>query len=228
MTIQYETVVPWGRSFDEYQRMFALTDKDLAQRIIGCGDGPASFNADMAQRGHPVVSFDPLYQWNAAQIQARIAVTYDNVIGQTRQNQAKFIWTSIRSLDELGQIRLSAMRKFLADLDQGKREGRYVAGELPGLPFANQAFELALCSHFLFMYSDNLSLAFHQQAIEAMLRVAQEVRIFPILTYNADPSPYVAPVMETLTQSGYQVSIETVPYEFQRGANEMLRIRRER
>lgn len=224
MTIQYETVVPWGRSLDEYRRMFALTDKDLARRIVGCGDGPASFNAAMTQIGHTVVSCDPLYQWSAAQIQARIAVTYDTVIEQTRQNQVQFIWTSIRSPDELGQIRLGAMQQFLADFDRGKREGRYVAGELPGLPFATDAFELALCSHFLFMYSDNLTLAFHQRAIESMIRAAQEVRIFPLLTYNADPSPYVEPVMATLTRAGYQVSLETVPYEFQRGANQMLRI----
>jgi hypothetical protein len=34
-------VIPWGRSFDEYRRMFALTDGDLAARVLGCGDGPA-------------------------------------------------------------------------------------------------------------------------------------------------------------------------------------------
>ena len=35
-----DQVVPWGRSFDEYRRMFALTEEDLDQTIIGCGDGP--------------------------------------------------------------------------------------------------------------------------------------------------------------------------------------------
>jgi hypothetical protein len=36
-----ETVVPWGRSFDEYRRMFALSDDALQGRILGCADGPA-------------------------------------------------------------------------------------------------------------------------------------------------------------------------------------------
>jgi hypothetical protein len=36
-----DQVVPWGRSFDEYQRMFALTGADLGL-ILGCGDGPAA------------------------------------------------------------------------------------------------------------------------------------------------------------------------------------------
>ena len=56
MAFKYETVVPWGRSFEEYQRMFALTEQDLNLRIVGCGDGPASFNAHMAERGRRVVS----------------------------------------------------------------------------------------------------------------------------------------------------------------------------
>lgn len=226
MAFKYETVVPWGRSFEEYQRMFALTEKDLNLKIIGCGDGPASFNAHLAQQGRVVISCDPLYQLTAKQIQARIEATYTEVIEQTRQNQAQFVWTAIKSPDTLGQIRLSAMQTFLADYDQGKQRGRYVAGELPVLPFALAAFDLALCSHFLFLYSDQLSLAFHQQAIEAMCRVAREARIFPLLTYNAEPSPFVEPVLEKLTEDGYRVSIERVAYEFQRGGNQMLRVER--
>ena len=41
MTIRLSEVIPWGQSFEEYRRMFALTDENLAERILGCGDGPA-------------------------------------------------------------------------------------------------------------------------------------------------------------------------------------------
>jgi len=34
MPIAYEQVLPWGRSFDEYRRMFDLSDGDLARRVI--------------------------------------------------------------------------------------------------------------------------------------------------------------------------------------------------
>ena len=37
-----DKVVPWGRSFDEYRRMFALTEIDLRRTIVGCGDGPGT------------------------------------------------------------------------------------------------------------------------------------------------------------------------------------------
>lgn len=226
MTFTYETIVPWGRSFDEYRRMFALSEQDLRLNILGCGDGPASFNVEMCQRGGRVVSCDPLYQFTAQQIAERIKVTAQDVIEQTRREQDKFVWDMIKSPDELGRIRMDAMRAFLADYEQGKQEGRYICGAAPSLPFATGSFDLALCSHFLFLYSDNLSLDFHQQTIVDFLRIATEVRIFPLLTYNAEPSPYLEPVCAVLDAAGHKVSIERVEYEFQRGGNKMLRVSR--
>jgi hypothetical protein len=224
MPITYEEAVPWGRTFAEYQRMFALSEADLALNILGCGDGPASFNAEMTKHGHRVTSCDPLYQFTKAQIEDRIEATYQAVLAQTRQNQDKFIWDAIKSVDELGRVRMGAMKAFVADYETGKQEGRYITAELPTLPFTDKAFDLAVCSHFLFLYTDNFSLEFHQQSIEELCRVASEVRIFPILTYNAIRSPYVDSLMELLAAAGHQVTIEQVPYEFQRGGNQMMRV----
>ncbi len=78
-------VVPWGRSFDEYRRMFALTDRDLCLRIAGCGDGPASFNAEATRLGFRVISCDPIYRWDAVHIEDRITATYDEVLEQVRK-----------------------------------------------------------------------------------------------------------------------------------------------
>src|SRR5262245_43315032 len=99
-----DDVVPWGRSFDEYRRMFALTDDDLRLRILGCADGPASFNAEATRRGASVVSADPLYSWSRGQIADRIAVTSEEVLEQTRRNSDEFLWDEIRSVEELGQV----------------------------------------------------------------------------------------------------------------------------
>jgi hypothetical protein len=116
------------------------------------------------------------------------------------------------------------MGDFLGDYDQGKREGRYVPAQLPDLPFASGSFEIALCSHFLFFYADTLSAAFHRQAVDELCRVAREVRIFPLLTYNAEPCLLVDSITADLKQAGRTVLYETVPYEFQRGGNMMLRV----
>jgi hypothetical protein len=223
-----EQVVPWGRSFDEYRRMFALSDDDLASRIVGCGDGPASFNAEATRRGFTVVSCDPIYRYDVEQIRSRIAATYDVIMEQTRQSVDEFVWTSIRSIQELGDVRMAAMNEFLADFPAGKREARYLDAELLGLPFGDASFDLALCSHFLFLYTEQLGEAFHLAAVRDMCRVAREVRIFPLLALGAVPSPIVERVAVELGGQGFNVSLETVPYEFQRGGNQMMRIRRTR
>ena len=221
-----DQVVPWGRSFDEYQRMFALTDADLRLRIIGCGDGPASFNAEATRRGVAVVSFDPIYRYDVGQIRSRIESTCRQILEQTRQNAEEFVWTTIRSVEELGAVRMAAMNDFLADCPAGKAQGRYIDAELPNLPFRDASFDLALCSHFLFLYTTQLGETFHEEAIREMCRVASEVRIFPLLALGATKSPLVDRMVDVFGNQQMTVSIETVPYEFQRGGNQMMRIRR--
>lgn len=220
-----DQVVPWGRSFDEYCRMFALNDEDLARRILGCGDGPASFNAEATRRGSTVISFDPIYKWEAADIRQRIAATCDEILEQTRRNIGEFVWDAIRSVDELGRVRMAAMDAFLSDFTDGKADGRYVESELPTLPFADGSFDLALCSHLLFLYTDQLGEAFHHQSVRELCRLAGEVRIFPLLALGGKRSPFIDSTMADLRAAGHKVSIENVPYEFQRGANQMMRIR---
>lgn len=224
MSFTLDSVVPWGRSFEEYVAMFNLSEDDLALRILGCGDGPAGFNAELARRGGCVASIDPIYAFSSREIRQRIGETYDKVMAQMRNNRDDYIWSSIGSIDELGRVRTSAMDAFLADYDTGKTEGRYIEGELPSLPFNGKSFDIALASHFLFLYSAHLSAEFHVRALVEMLRVSSEVRVFPLVCLDGKPSRYVGAVVAALGKRGFQSEIVSVPYEFQRGANEMLRI----
>ena len=146
------------------------------------------------------------------------------VMRQTQQNCSEFVWTEISSVEELGRLRMTSMKRFLDDYEVGRKCGRYLAAELPSLPFQDQAFELALCSHFLFLYSDQFSLEFHVDSVVEMCRVANEVRIFPLLGLGSVTSSHLSPVTETLRRLGLNVKVETVDYEFQRGGNQMMRI----
>lgn len=223
--MRIEQVVPWGRSFDEYVRMFALTPADLAGRILGCGDGPASFNAELAGRGGSAVSCDPIYRFSAQQIEARIAGTCDTVLAATRERMERFIWDEIPSLEALRQRRMAATHRFLAHYRTEASRARYVASELPALPFAAGTFDLAVCSHLLFLYTEQLSCELHVAAALELCRVAREIRVFPLLDLEGRPSTHVGPVHRALEEAGRRVAIEKVPYEFQRGANQMMRIR---
>jgi hypothetical protein len=205
--------------------MFDLSAADLQLRILGCGDGPAEFNAELSRVGGSVISFDPIYVFNTDQIRSRVSGTYEAVMDQIRLNQADYLWETISSVEDLGRVRMSAMNGFLSDFETGKLEGRYVAGELPSLPFENDTFDLALSSHFLFLYSDHLTVEFHLQSLLEMLRVAKEVRVFPVLTLDGKPSQHLNFVSTILEDDGYCAELKLVPYEFQRGGNQMLVIK---
>jgi hypothetical protein len=225
-------VIPWGRSFEEYRHMFALTDDDLAGTVLGCGDGPASFNAEASTLGRRVVSCDPIYAFSASEIERRVEECYDRVISQVKSNPDGFVWDRFRDPDHLGECRLAAMRRFLADFEKGKRQGRYVAASLPKLPFAVGQFSLALVSHFLFLYSEQFDRDFHIVSFEELLRVADELRVFPILGLDRQWSPHVGPVRKYLEQAGFEVEVVAVEYEFQKAAdhagNRLMRVRRKR
>ena len=224
--MQLEQVVPWGRSASEYCRMFDLTPADLAGRILGCGDGPASFNAELTVAGHQVISADPLYAFSGAEIRSRVDATYATIIAQLKRQPDYYRWHEFGDPDALGAARLAVMERFLADYGTGKTEGRYVEGSLPSLPFAAGSFDLALCSHLLFLYSEQLDDAFHIVALQELLRVANEVRVFPLLTLTCEPSPHLPTVLAWCAEQGHRAYLRQVPYEFQVGGGTMLLVQR--
>jgi hypothetical protein len=59
-----------------------------------------------------------------------------------------------------------------------------------------------------------------------MCRVADEVRVFPLLALGAVRSRHVDPIADEMRRRGFRATLETVPYEFQKGGNQMMRIRR--
>ena len=226
MSVTLDWVIPWGRSLQEYTRMFNLSDEELNLRILGVGDGPASFNSEMNALGHTVLSIDPIYSFSKAQIEGRIEENYEVLISQVKQNSDNFIWDFFSDPAHCGRFRLETMRKFLEDFEVGKVQGRYLPESLPTLNFTDCQFDLALCSHLLFLYSIQLSFDFHRDSIQELCRVSQEVRIFPLLTLNCEKSPYVALIQSHFSEAGFTVDICRVPYEFQKGGNEMMRIHR--
>ena len=223
--MKLENVVPWGRSLDEYRAMFDLRDEDLSRRILGVGDGPASFNAQWSALGGHAVSVDPIYAFSRDEIQQRVGETYRLVVEQTRASAHRFVWNRFADADDLGRARLEAAAVFLADFERGREDGRYIAASLPTLPFADGEFDLGLCSHLLFLYSEQLDLEFHLASMREMLRVCREVRVFPLLDLQGERCKYLQPVVEALHADGFEAQVRQVDYEFQRGGCEMLGVK---
>ena len=216
-------VVPWGRSLSEYRDMFSLSRDDLEKKILGCGDGPACFNTEVSSNGGDVTSIDPIYRFNADQIWSRIDKVYPQIMEQVSKNKNDYVWKNISSVEELGKVRMEAMMAFLKDYKKHQKSGRYIDASLPTLPFNFDEFDLALCSHYLFLYSDHVNLDQHIQSMKELCRIAKEVRVYPLLSISSnEKSPHLNPVMAELERDGIKVSLVPVEYEFQKGATEML------
>ncbi|MEA5466319.1 SAM-dependent methyltransferase [Leptothoe sp. PORK10 BA2] len=224
MAMQLDNVVPFGRLFDEYVRMFNLTETDLRGSILSVADGPAGFNAQGTELGYTIKSVDPLYCFSAGEIKQRFDAVVDNIITQVENTPDDWIWSYHSSPQDLRKNREKAIQTFCQDFAQGKAENRYEVGELPQLKYPDSSYDLGLCSHFLFLYSDQFDRTFHLNSICEMLRVCPEVRIFPLLTLSLQPSPHLDFVIEALTKLDYQCKIQPVAYELQRNGNKMLKI----
>lgn len=202
--------------------MFALSEYDQKKSILGCGDGPASFNAELTAAGGTVTSVDPIYQFTAEQVSERIERVSHDVLDQMKRNSDRYVWEKIKDIEHLAMVRMKAMHTFLADFSIGVNEGRYINASLPDLPFTDHRFDLALCSHFLFLYSQQIDLAQHLAGMKELCRISREVRVYPLTALDGNVSPYLTPVCEALTDMGMLVVRVPVEYQFQKGATDML------
>lgn len=225
MAFQLNNIVPWGRNMEEYKSMFLLNEEDMKKKIAGFGDGPASFNFEAHCLGCDITSYDPIYQFNRAELEKRIEDVRGIVMQQMSENMDNYIWTKIRDLQQLEQIRMDAMKLFLNDFKVGLSEGRYRYHELPNcLPVEENYYDIGLSSHFLLLYTQ-LGFDFHIKAIGEMLRVCKEVRIFPVVDLDANQADMISDVIDEFKKQ-YNVELKVTNYQFQKNANKMLVIRK--
>jgi hypothetical protein len=179
----------------------------------------------MTKQNRNVISLDPIYQFTKSELTQRIAETKETILEQTRTNQNNFVWTNIKSIQDLEQIRMGAMNNFIDDFELGKTQERYIYHELPNsTKYLDLSFDLGLSSHFLILYSQ-LGVDFHIKSIAEMLRICKEIRIFPLLNLNAVKSEVLNGVLDYF-KTDFMIGIDSVDYEFQKGGNQMLRIKR--
>ena len=225
MAFTLNSVVPWGRNLDEYKAMFLLNENDLEKKIAGFGDGPASFNYEAHCLGCDITSYDPIYQFSKMELEQRIDKVREIVMEQMKENKDNYVWTRIKDLNELEQMRMSAMKLFLNDYEAGLSEKRYVYHELPEqLALEEDYFDIGLSSHFLLMYT-SLGYDFHIKAMTEMLRVCKEIRIFPVVDLDAIQTDLIYSVIDYFEKRYFVELIET-DYQFQKNANKMLLIRK--
>jgi hypothetical protein len=226
MNLGLEDLVPWGRRLNEYARIFQLTREHLRRRILGCADGPSSFNAEMNQRGGNVISCDPLYAFPRGEIEARSRETNRELIEKLRRNPADYDWDFFEDPEAVSRARTEALATFLADFEEGKAQGRYMPAMLPRLPLADCAFDLALCSFLFFLRPERHSIPFHIDGLRELVRVAREVRVFPILQLDGRVPAYADEIYGSLRATRIKVGFVSVPPTLHKGADKALVLQR--
>jgi SAM-dependent methyltransferase len=215
-------VLVTSRAYEEYVAFFDL-DVDVlrGRRVLDCSAGASSFVARACREGVDAVAVDPAYAMGREEL-AEVAgrgLRDGNRIADSFPG--RFTWSWYGSVQARERMRAQALAEFVLDL--AEHPERYVTGSLPSLPFADGAFDLALCSHLLFTWADQLGRDWHLAALGELSRVAGEVRVFPTVVQGAgDPVPFWDALVGDLHDLGLQTRRRQVSYEFQVGADSML------
>jgi len=219
---QTDEVVLLGRTFDEYVGMFGLDEATLrGNHILDAASGVSSFCAEASAQGYRVTASDRIYTLSADEIERKCSRDLDNMIVQLAGITQNYVWDTFADLNALRAQREKAYRGFAADYRQ-HRHTRYIMTEYPNSGFADGQFDLALVSHFLFLYDEQLDYDFHRRTLLELLRIAREVRLFPLVNMRTERASAVAKLQTDPAFSAYNIRIVPVDYEFIRNSREMM------
>jgi len=224
MPFLLDHVLIWSRSFDEYEKIFSLKKEHYSKKILGCADGASSFNVTATSLGMNVISCDGLYERGLEEISETMSHSCELIYPKILNSIDDFNWDYFKDPQELRAKRRIASKMFLDDFSENKDSGRYINARLPALPFEDNSFDLALSGNFLFLYSEILSTDFHVNSVLELLRVAEEVRIFPLIGNNRKTPEQLSVVLNALDGQPVVYNLVEVNYHFTKGANQMLQI----
>ena len=223
--LQLDRIVLLGRTFEEYRRCFLLEpDALVGKRILDVAGGVSSFCAEANNCGIHVTSFDPIYALGAEKIAERSEPDLQFVyrgIGRV----PTYRWSYYETPERMRDFRERAYSIFLADYTTHPE--RYIAGELPTLPFADGEFDITLVSYFLFAYQERLTYEFHRESVLEIMRVTRgEARIYPTVTFEAQASDYVPMLRSDPALQQFDFTEIKTDFEFLANSNSFLRVSR--
>src|SRR5437879_659493 len=174
--------------------------------------GVSSFCAEANNLGMNVTSFDPIYSLSPEKITERSEPDLEAVY-RAIGSVPTYRWGYYKNPDYMRKLRKRASAIFLSDYETHPE--RYVAGELPRLPFADREFDLILVSYLLFAYEDRFDYEFHRDSILEIMRVTRgEARIYPTVTFEAQPSAYIPLLQSDRALQGFEFTEIKTDFEF--------------
>jgi hypothetical protein len=224
--LRLDRFVLLGRTFEEYRRYFLLEpEKLVGKSVLDVAGGVSSFCAEANLLGIKVTSFDPIYSLTPEKIMERSEPDLESVyraIGIV----PTYRWGYYKNPEYMRELRKRASTIFLSDYTTHSE--RYIAGELPRLSFADGEFDLTLVSYFLFAYQNRLSYEFHRDSILEIMGVTRgEARVYPTVTFEAQPSEYVPILRSDPALKRFEFAEIKTDFEFLVNSNSFLRVTRD-
>lgn len=218
-----EVIPGWIHGLEEYEQMFDLQAEDYQKSILDFPGSISSFNADVHQHAKQVVSGDAIYGMDDTAINAYAKQLIQLNRDHLTAHADDILQHGERALEAIFSMWDANAQRFLADYQTGKQQQRYQQVLMPDLPYDNHQFQLALCSDYVFnRHAQNDCRP--EQVVAELCRVAEEVRIFPLLAENGEISEWLGPLMLDLQQRNHGIEIRQVAFENLKGGNAMLRV----
>jgi hypothetical protein len=223
--LDLKRVVLLGRTLEEYLRFFGLSLAALrGKKVLDVAGGVSSFTAEARAQGIEARAFDRIYSFRPDEIQEKGRRDLEEVTAAIG-DKAVYRWDFYKNPQGMKEFRKRALETFLADFRNN--HGRYVAGELPATPFADGEFDLTLVSYLLLVYEEQLSYEFHRDSFRELMRItAGEIRVYPIVTFEAQPSLYLERLKAEEEFRAWKFEVVKTDFEFLRGSNCYLKISR--
>ena len=224
--LELKDIVLIGRTFDEYYRMFELSNINFKdEKILDVASGVSSFCSEANSKGYNVTASDKIYNFSAKEIEEKCISDLKMVMEKLPLVADLYKWEFFKDIDALKKKRERAYKLFVKDFkEKGGRQ--YIATEYSQTKFLDDEFTISLISHFLFMYDEHLDYEFHKRTLSEIIRVtSKEIRIFPIVNLKGKRSLFIEKLMEDREFKDYEKGIKKVDYEFVKDGNEMMAIK---
>ncbi|MNJ43075.1 hypothetical protein D3C77_380640 [compost metagenome] len=225
--LELSRVIFVGRTYEEYVKMFDLTDEELKNyTILDAPAGACSFTAIASQLGYRVTAADIAYFHSVEQLYQKGMEDIEHAIEGISKVKEKYKWDYFNSIDELEKQRNSALHDCVRHMKHFPE--LYSPAVLPELPFEIGQFDMILSAHFLFMYADRLDINFHKKTLQEMTRVARkEIRIFPLADLTGNRYENLQEIIMFIHDLGWKAEERIVSYEFQQNGKSILRLYKE-
>ncbi|WP_163530165.1 class I SAM-dependent methyltransferase [Halobacillus ihumii] len=224
--LDLEKVIFIGRTYEEYMKMFSLSEDLLeGKKILDCPAGACSFTSVGQKKGLNITACDIVYDHSLEDLKSKGQEDIAHTMEHMEKAKTNYIWDYFKNIHHLKEHRQRALNDCAADM--GENSQRYIPVDLPHLPFKDKEFDILLSAHFLFTYADRLDFQFHLDTLKELLRVTkEEIRIFPLVDLEGNKYKHLDKVIRYLIDNDCLVKEVEVPYEFQAQANSMLKIKK--